>query len=225
MSTSKNHRYYVIGYLLVIAVALFQRGSLALVNREANDNHYEVMQLLSDGFRSLSMKNCHECFHPKMYYVVCVIVFKTLGVSDAGSQIVIAQFLNCVAGVITLWVVWLGLREQRAGKLSLFLTFAWVALNPRFIGINGQSSNDSFAIMFATIAIFFTWRLLRFDRSRGFSFCSARTFLLDTLEGYFVACGGRDIYRLDPWAAFHNISFNMTSGELIHLQVSGRMPV
>ncbi len=170
LSKSDYNRYYVIGYFLVILVAVFQRGSLALVNREANDNHYEVMQLLSEGFRSLNMENCRECFHPKLYYVVCVTIFKTIGVSGANAQIVTAQLLNCVAGVMTLAVVWLGLREQRAGKLSLFLTFAWVALNPRFIGINGQASNDSFAILFATIAIFFTWRLLRYDRSTDFLF-------------------------------------------------------
>ena len=46
MSTVNKHRYYLIGYFLVIVVAMFQRGSLALVNREANDNHYEVMRLL-----------------------------------------------------------------------------------------------------------------------------------------------------------------------------------
>ena len=46
LSKSDYNRYYVIGYFLVILVAVFQRGSLALVNREANDNHYEVMQLL-----------------------------------------------------------------------------------------------------------------------------------------------------------------------------------
>ena len=160
---------YAIGYMAVIGIALFQRGSLALANREANDNHYQVIQLLSEGIRSLSMEDCKECFHPKLFYVTCALLFGLVGSTDADAQIVLAQFVNCIAGATTLLVIWLGLRAQRVSVLSLYLTFAWCALNPRFIGINSQASNDSFAILFTTLAIYFTWRLLNHDKVIDFT--------------------------------------------------------
>lgn len=161
---------WILGYSTVLILSISQRVMLALINREANDDHFEVIQLLSTGLRSLSMVDCHECFHPKLYYVFCVWVFQLFQIQGQDAQIVVAQFVNCSAGLLTLLFIWYALYERRAGSLSMFLTFGWVALNPGLIGINAQASNDSFSILFTTLAILFTYRFLRHERSLDFFF-------------------------------------------------------
>ncbi len=152
---------YFVGYLFVFAIAAFLRILLSLVNREGNDNHYEVVKLILEGRSRLTMADCHECFHPKLYYYVCAAVVRALALTDESSRIVAGQLLNSIAGLITLGLVFFSLNASRFHAKWRFWTFALIALNPRFIAINGQFSNDSFAILLATAAIFLTLRLLQ----------------------------------------------------------------
>jgi len=60
-------RFYwqIVVFVFVLAAGL--RVSLAVYNREANDNHYEVVKLILDGRSGLTMADCHECFHPNCF--------------------------------------------------------------------------------------------------------------------------------------------------------------
>jgi len=97
----------------------------------------------------------------QLFYYVCAAVVRSLGLVSESSRIVTGQLLNSVAGLMTLGLVLLTLNASQFSAKWRLWTFALIALNPRFIAINGQLSNDSFAILFATAAIFFTLRLLR----------------------------------------------------------------
>jgi len=143
----------------VLAAGL--RISLAVFNREANDNHYEVVKLILEGRSSLTMADCHECFHPKLFYYVCAGLVHGLSLTTESSRIVAGQLLNTVAGLVTLGLVLIALNGLHLKVKWRLWTFALIALNPRLIAINGQLSNDSFAILFATGAIFLTLRLLQ----------------------------------------------------------------
>ncbi len=156
------------GLLVVVCVATILRVSLALVNRQANDNHYEVIALLMDGLRHLDMTDCHECFHPKLYHATCALSLNLLRVEDRGTGIVIAQMFNVLAGLGTLWLIWLHLKTIAINSWLRLAAFSLVALNPRLIGINGQATNDSFAILFSTWAILSTFRYLRCPRLADF---------------------------------------------------------
>ena len=159
--STRTKRLRTIVLLFVFLTAGVLRFLLSVVNREANDNHYEVVKLILEGRRGLTMADCHECFHPKLFYYICAVVVRTLGLTTESSRIVVGQLLNSVAGLITLGLVFLSLNASQFQPRWQFWTFALIALNPRFIAINGQLSNDSFAILFTTAAIFFTLRLLR----------------------------------------------------------------
>ena len=148
-------------FWFVFAIAAILRIQLSLVNREANDNHYEVVKLILEGRSGLTMSDCHECFHPKLFYYVCAAVDHSLGLVSESSRIVSGQLLNSVAGLITLGLVLWTLNASRFSAKWQFWAFALITLNPRCIAINGQFSNDSFAILFATAAIFLTLRLLQ----------------------------------------------------------------
>ena len=159
--STRTKRLRTIVLLFVFLTAGVLRVLLSLVNREANDNHYEVVKLILEGRSELTMADCHECFHPKLFYYICAAVVRTLGLTTESSRIVAGQLLNTVAGLVTLGLVFLALNASQIHLRWRLWTFALIALNPRLIAINGQLSNDSFAILFATAAIFFTLRLLR----------------------------------------------------------------
>ncbi len=161
LSTQAGKRLKIIVLLTVFAIAAILRISLSLVNREANDNHYEVVKLILEGRSGLTMADCHECFHPKLFYYVCAAVVYSLDIVSESSRIVTGQLLNSVAGLLTLGLVLFALNASQFSARWQLWTFALIALNPRFIAINGQFSNDSFAILFATAAIFLTLRLLQ----------------------------------------------------------------
>ena len=154
-------RFYWQTVFLVFVVAAGLRVSLAVFNREANDNHYEVVKLILEGRRGLTMADCHECFHPKLFYYSCAAIVRTLGLTTESSVILAGQWMNTIAGLVTLGMVFLALNASPFQPGWRLWTFALIALNPRLIAINGQLSNDSFAILFATAAIFLTLRLLQ----------------------------------------------------------------
>ncbi len=149
------------GYIPVFLTALILRVLLGLVNREANDNHYEVVKLILEGRTGLTMADCHECFHPKLFYYLCAAMVHMLGLTTEPSRIVAGQLLNAGAGMVTLGFVFMALKATQIPEKWQLWAFALIALNPRLIAINGQLSNDTFAILFATGAIFFTVRLLQ----------------------------------------------------------------
>lgn len=152
--------FYFFATMFVFLIAGTLRVLLSLVNREANDDHYEVVKLILNGRTGLTMLDCHECFHPKFFYYVCAALLRGLDLTIESSRIVAGQLLNTLAGLITLLLVFLALNASRCHAKWRLWTFTLVAINPRFIAINGQFSNDSFAILFATGAIFLTQRLL-----------------------------------------------------------------
>lgn len=160
LSIFKN--YYTSYTFWIFFFAILLRVLLALINREANDNHVEVIRRMLLGL-SLEKEACGECFQPKLYYYIIaqIVHFSPLRITITSMRItVIAQFLNVFAGIGTLTILWLFIRAQPVNKILKHLTFALFALNPDFLGINGQATNDSFVIFFSTGALYALWQYL-----------------------------------------------------------------
>ncbi len=138
---------------LVLTLAIAPRLVLALYNSEANDNHMEVVALMADNGVSPLVDDCWQCCQAKLFHGSVALTVSTLGVTDAHTRTVIAQLFNAIAGTLTVVLLWI-----LSGRLSLpiqvrMTAFALAVLNPKFIGINAQATNDSFVILFATAAI------------------------------------------------------------------------
>lgn len=86
----------LVGLVFVLATGL--RVSLAIVNREANDNHYEVVELILEGRTGLTMADCHECFHPKLFYYVCAAVVRVCGLTSEATRTQAGQLLDVSLG-------------------------------------------------------------------------------------------------------------------------------
>ncbi len=147
-------------FVFVFLIALALRVNLALVNQEANDPHFEVIKIIKDQGKIPRVSDCWECFHPKLYYLVTAFVLKVIPVKAVSDQIRVAQLINCAAGILTLWIIFLFLKQKVPDIKLRFLSFSLIALNPKFIGVNAQASNDSFVILFASLVIYLTYRLL-----------------------------------------------------------------
>ena len=166
---------YRVGYLFIFGLAILLRFSLVLVNREANDAHEAVASLIIQTGRLPQMDECWECFQPKLYHLAFAGLLDIFGMEQnpAYQQNVIGQFMNFIAGTLTLVIVYLFLKEltQYDDRLKL-IAFSLVALNPVLIGINSQATNDTFAILFSTLAVFFAYHFFKYERIRDLVVCS-----------------------------------------------------
>jgi hypothetical protein len=156
-------------------VAILLRFSLAILNREANDAHEAVANLIIQTGKLPNKDDCWECFQPKLYHIIFAKSLQFSGMENkpAYQQNVMGQAINFLAGIITLVIVYLFIRglPEYSEKLK-FLAFALVALNPNLIGINSQATNDTFAILFSTLAIFFVYKYIKQKQLMDLIFCS-----------------------------------------------------
>lgn len=150
-------------YLVILVLALVLRIGLALVNREANDPHMEVVQWILK-YKELPIQSsgdCWECFQPKLFYASVAALLHILNITNLDSQIVLAQLLNAILGLVMVSYAYFFIRglpfNNRTAKL---LAVGIVALNPGLVSINIQATNDTFAITFSFIAVFYTYCLI-----------------------------------------------------------------
>jgi len=147
---------FVISFLLCLA--------LTLLNRQANDSHMGVVTRILQTKALPTMRECGECYQPKLFHYTAAVVIQGLGLAHASvsTQWLVAQLINFVAGMITLAIVWIFITKLPfKNELLKLLAFALTALNLAIIGINAQATNDTFAILFSTLALYFTYLFCR----------------------------------------------------------------
>jgi hypothetical protein len=143
------------GLALIFAAAIILRALLAYVNFEANDPHWQVSEIIMKEGRLPDKDECFECFQPKLYHGFVAQIWKNyFPSSDLNDRIKIAQWINACAGILTILIVWMFLRRLSVGNAAKLTAFSLIALNPCLIAINAQATNDSFAILFGTAALY-----------------------------------------------------------------------
>jgi hypothetical protein len=136
-------------------------------NREANDNHFEVIQLILNTNRLPEKADCWECFQPKLFHYTSAEFLRLTGLEKESPSVMILviELVNATAGLIILLVIGLFLlRLPGKNGLLKVLAFGLVGLNPDLIGINSQATNDTFAILFSSLALFYTYAFLQKKR-------------------------------------------------------------
>jgi hypothetical protein len=165
--------------LLVFLLAVGLRIMLAMLNLESNDSHFEVIEIIMRENRLPGGRDAWEGFQPKLFHLAAAGLLRLIPLPFWASRIHLTQLLNAFAGSITIGYILLFLRRQPFSEKTRFWAFSLVALNPKLIGINAQVTNDSFVILFSTLAIYFA--------ARYFQKGAARHYLLMTL---FAICAG-----------------------------------
>ena len=140
---------------------------LVVFNRESNDDHFTVIQLILKTGRLPEKADCWECYQPKFFHYTAAKFLQLTGLENTNpsSMILAVELVNYTAGLITLLLIGLFL-NRLPGKNGLLkvLAFGLVAFNPNLIGISAQVTNDAFAILFSTLALFCTYVYLQKKR-------------------------------------------------------------
>ena len=168
-------------YIAVFIVSAILRIGLALVNREAFDDHIGVVDIILRTNKLPETADCPECFQPKLFYYVASTAIRVAHINlDHENSIIIAtQLLNFAAGEIILVLAYLLIKRRQVDHYKAgLITFALLAFNPALIAANGMASNDTFAILFSSLAIYFCWLFLKNNKI---------VYLF--VSGFFVALG------------------------------------
>jgi hypothetical protein len=159
---------------------------LAGVNREANDDHLSVIRIIAFQHHLPRLREAWEGFQPKLYHVSVAMLWILSPWQSSTARILIAQLVACAAGIATLFIIRAALIRSDVSPPIRLLAFALVALNPALIGLSAQATNDSFVIMFSTLALDRAIEFFRSGARRDFALMSASVVLASLSKGNAV---------------------------------------
>ncbi len=136
---------------LVLGVVL--RLGFSVLNLQAYDDHLEVSQAIAYEGRVPVGSEMWEAFQPKLYHAAVAGFLVVLPERHQSTEIRIANFVSCFAGLVTLLVLVRFIYCLRAREQIRYQAIVLLALNPKFILISSQATNDSFVICFCVLAL------------------------------------------------------------------------
>jgi hypothetical protein len=161
----KTSQKYKVLILLILFLSISLRLGLVRYNRQSNDAHDEVISYILKTGNLPEKNDCWECYQPKLFYFTAAQILQIPWIEVARQDISLAlavELINFVAGVFTLLVVGVFITNlPMKNETHKLLSFGLVALNPKLIGINSQFTNDTFAILFSTLALYFMFLFLQ----------------------------------------------------------------
>src|SRR6266404_2529621 len=89
--------------VLILGVVL--RLYLAVVNREANDDHLSVIRIIAFQHHLPRLREAWEGFQPKLYHVSVAVLWNLSPWQSSTARVLIAQLVACTAGIATLFIV------------------------------------------------------------------------------------------------------------------------
>lgn len=146
-----------------VAFAVAALVVLVAINRGAyDDGHLTSVMMVAAGHLPQT-GDCDECFQPKLYYVVSGLLARAAFVDPANRTAVriVAQIVSGCAGLLTFWLGWRMLAETAFSPRVRGMAFALFACNPSLIAMFVQATNDAFAILFGSLVVLLTLRLVR----------------------------------------------------------------
>lgn len=155
--------------LIVLIIGVLLRAVLVWVNSEANDTHLQVSEIIAYEGRIPLVEEAWQSYHPKLYHGTVALALKALPDRSFFTRTRTAQLISMIAGVGTLLVILLFLRQLKVPMKVKIISFSLVALNPKLIGTDAQATNNSFVIFFVTLTLFFGFNFFRKWRVRDFA--------------------------------------------------------
>jgi hypothetical protein len=140
---------------VIFLIALLIRLFLVIYNREANDDHVEVVSWIVDKHSIPEKPDCWSCFQPKLFYLISAAAVKTFNLTTKNERIVTMQFINFLFGFFILLFILKFINRQFLPDKVKVLLFAFFAFNPCLMGINVQSTNDTLEILAGVLTIYF----------------------------------------------------------------------
>lgn len=191
-------RSFRLAMVLMCLAGTLLRLDLAWVNREANDDHLAVAKVMAYQDRIPDKEELSEAFQPKLYHGTVAAILRLLPppppvrtrwfhhrrvVRPRLIETRVAQLVSCAAGILTMLVFLRFLQVTDVSGKARLLAMAFVAFNPRLVGINGQATNDSFVILFGSLALYFGARFFSRATRRDFTWMTVAALLAAVSKG------------------------------------------
>jgi Dolichyl-phosphate-mannose-protein mannosyltransferase len=168
----------------VFVCGVILRIALALVNTQSNDDHMSVIKIMAYENRIPEVHEAREAFQPKLYHATVAAVLKIVRPQSGLVETILAQLVGCAAGILTLLLAYRFLMKGvEVSEKVRFISFSLLALNPVLIGINAQATNDSFVILFGSLAFYFGWHFFQNQRTTDFCWMSVSAVLAGLSKG------------------------------------------
>jgi len=177
VNTSQRYKTLI---LLIFILSVSLRFGLVRYNRWSNDDHTPVIRMILKSGNLPEKPDCWECFQPKLFHYSIAKILKLPWLGPALRELGVAKaagWINFIAGLLTLFVVGIFITNLPVKNEGYkLLSFGLIALNPKLIGINSQATNDTFAILFSTLALYCMFLFLQ--KQHLGTFLSAILFVL-----------------------------------------------
>ena len=149
---NKENIALFISSLLIISLAIVNPGG-------ANDNHFEVIELIRLFGSFPKSQQCWQCYHPPLYHWLVANVWKLFNIEATQFKYISSQLLNVVFGIGTVLVIKKSIYSTKLDSKVKFLSLLFIAFNPRLIAISAQATNDALIMFLGTLNIYFLIRL------------------------------------------------------------------
>jgi 4-amino-4-deoxy-L-arabinose transferase-like glycosyltransferase len=145
--------------LVFFIFAVILRVLLFLINPPHNafDNHFEPILLTMNNGSIPAKDACWQCYQPPLFYWISAKIgnlFISMG-GQRGQLLKLLQFICCIYGILTVWMVYLVLSKLQLSNFSKLFAFGTVCLLPRLIYMSAINSNDAISYLFVAICIYF----------------------------------------------------------------------
>ena len=176
-STIASYLVLMFSSTLILTLAFYNNGA-------ANDDHIEVAELIFYQKKNPAPQDCWQCYHPKLYHNTIAQLGHLFKTKTREQRTIIAQGINAITGILTLLIfLTFTLQQKQFSKKTQLLAFSVVALNPRFIAINAQASNDAFIIFFSSVIIYSLYQLMTRLSIKYFSILLLASILAGVTKG------------------------------------------
>lgn len=138
--------------------ALLLRVGLAFVNRQANDDHVEVVRWMLEHGRLPFKGDCWECYQPKLYHLAVAGIVRLFGLHEVARQTIAGQLVNVALGAATLLLFARFLRRLPLDAIARRALFAALAFQPRLLSTHVQATNDALVILAGLVTSYACWR-------------------------------------------------------------------
>ncbi len=147
-------------FALCLTIGVVGRFWGGHINKEANDDHAQVVQrILAD--QSIEHRDsCWECFQPPIFYKANAFISNLRNKTDRLSILKQMQFENVLFSLLAIYFLFLLLKHERIpSQLRYLITCFWL-VNPALFGIGIQSTNDTIIIFLGVVTTYYIIRYI-----------------------------------------------------------------
>lgn len=145
---------FFISVCLMVILAFANNGS-------ANDDHFTVMEIISQFGILPESEQCWQCYHPKLYHFLCAQIWNLFSIDSQTWKYISAQLVNTVFGIGTFIILRRYLLGLKFNEWVKVIAFALVAFNPHMVTLFSQATNDGIIIFFGTLGMYSVLKLFK----------------------------------------------------------------